>query len=108
MLQGNGVVAKAIVGCKIWFPYGSVGSIPTTRTIQLFSTASRIRERGDTRRSRRTDCSRRALSGRPMSGRGRKLCGAAGPPCDPEKNPLIKRETVELVRRPRAQAHLQV
>ena len=32
MLQGKGVVAKAIVGCKIWFPHGSVGSIPTTRT----------------------------------------------------------------------------
>jgi hypothetical protein len=27
-------VAKAIVGCKIWFPHGSVGSIPTTRTNQ--------------------------------------------------------------------------
>ena len=31
-LQGKGVVAKAIVGCKIWFPHGSVGLIPTTRT----------------------------------------------------------------------------
>jgi hypothetical protein len=27
-------VAKAIVGCKIWFPQGSVGSSPTTRTNQ--------------------------------------------------------------------------
>lgn len=26
-------MAKAIVGCKIWFPHGSVGSSPTTRTI---------------------------------------------------------------------------
>jgi transcriptional regulator with XRE-family HTH domain len=39
-----------------------------------------------------------ALSGRPMSGRGRKGFGEAGTPFEREKDPLIKRETLELVR----------
>ena len=39
-----------------------------------------------------------ALSGRPMSGRGRKGFGEAGTPLEQEKDPLIKRETLELVR----------
>ena len=38
-----------------------------------------------------------ALSGRPM-GRGRKGIGEAGTPFEQEKDPLIKRETLELVR----------
>jgi len=39
-----------------------------------------------------------ALAGRPMSGRGRKVFGEAGTPFEQEKDPLIKRETLELVR----------
>ena len=40
-----------------------------------------------------------ALSGRPMSGRGKKGgFGEAGTPFEQEKDPLIKRETLELVR----------
>jgi transcriptional regulator with XRE-family HTH domain len=39
-----------------------------------------------------------ALSGRPMSGRGRKGLGEAGTPFEKEKDPLIKRETLELMR----------
>jgi transcriptional regulator with XRE-family HTH domain len=39
-----------------------------------------------------------ALSGRPMSGRGRKTLGEAGTPFERDKDPLIKRETLELVR----------
>jgi transcriptional regulator with XRE-family HTH domain len=39
-----------------------------------------------------------ALSGRPMSGRGRKGFGEAATPFDQGKDPLIKRETLELVR----------
>ena len=39
-----------------------------------------------------------ALSGRPMSGRGRNGLGEAGTPFDKEKDPLIKRETLELLR----------
>jgi transcriptional regulator with XRE-family HTH domain len=39
-----------------------------------------------------------ALSGRPMSGRRRKGFGEAGTPFAQEKDPLIKRETLELVR----------
>jgi transcriptional regulator with XRE-family HTH domain len=39
-----------------------------------------------------------ARSGRPMSGRGRKGFGEAGTPFEQEKDPLIKRETLELVR----------
>ncbi len=39
-----------------------------------------------------------ALSGRPMSDRGRKGFGEAGTPFEQEKDPLIKRETLELVR----------
>jgi transcriptional regulator with XRE-family HTH domain len=39
-----------------------------------------------------------ALSGRPMSGRGRKGFGEAATPFDQDKDPLIKRETLELVR----------
>jgi transcriptional regulator with XRE-family HTH domain len=39
-----------------------------------------------------------ALSGRPMSGRGRKSFGEAGTPFEKEKDPLIKRETIDLVR----------
>jgi hypothetical protein len=39
-----------------------------------------------------------ALSGQPMSGRGRKGCGEVGTPFEREKDPLIKRETLELVR----------
>ena len=38
-----------------------------------------------------------ALSGRPMSGRGKGF-GEAGTPFEQEKDPLIKRETLELVR----------
>ncbi len=38
------------------------------------------------------------LSGRPMSGRGRKGFGEAGTPFEQEKDPLVKRETLELVR----------
>jgi transcriptional regulator with XRE-family HTH domain len=38
------------------------------------------------------------LSGRPMSGSGRKGFGEAGTPFEQEKDPLIKRETLELVR----------
>jgi transcriptional regulator with XRE-family HTH domain len=37
-----------------------------------------------------------ALSGRRMSGRGRKGFGDAGTPFEQEKDPLIKRETLEL------------
>ncbi len=39
-----------------------------------------------------------ALAGRPMSGRGRKGFGEAGTPFEQDKDPLIKRETLELVR----------
>ena len=40
-----------------------------------------------------------ALVGRPMSGRGRKGgFGEAGTPFEQDKDPLIKRETLELVR----------
>jgi transcriptional regulator with XRE-family HTH domain len=39
-----------------------------------------------------------ALSGRPMSGRGRNGFGEAGTPFEQEKDPMIKRETLELVR----------
>ena len=40
-----------------------------------------------------------ALAGRPISGRGRKGgFGEAGTPFEQEKDPLIKRETLELVR----------
>ena len=39
-----------------------------------------------------------ALSGRPMSGRRRKGYGEAGTPFGQEKDPLSKRETLELVR----------
>ena len=39
-----------------------------------------------------------ALRGRPMSGRGRKSYGEAGTPFEQEKDPLIKRETLEVVR----------
>ena len=39
-----------------------------------------------------------ALSGRPMSGRGRNGFGEAGTPFEREKDPMIKRETLELVR----------
>ena len=39
-----------------------------------------------------------ALSGRPMSGRGRKGFGEVGTPFEQEKDPLIKRETLELAR----------
>jgi len=39
-----------------------------------------------------------ALSGRPMAGRGRKVFGEAGTPFEQEKDPLIKRETLELMR----------
>jgi transcriptional regulator with XRE-family HTH domain len=39
-----------------------------------------------------------ALAGRPMSGRGRKGFGEVGTPFEQEKDPLIKRETLELVR----------
>jgi transcriptional regulator with XRE-family HTH domain len=39
-----------------------------------------------------------ALAGRPMSGRGKKGFGEAGTPFAKEKDPLIKRETLELVR----------
>ena len=39
-----------------------------------------------------------ALSGRPMSGRDHKGFGEAGTPFEQEKDPLIKRETLELVR----------
>jgi transcriptional regulator with XRE-family HTH domain len=39
-----------------------------------------------------------ALAGRPMSGRGRKGFGETGTPFEQERDPLIKRETLELVR----------
>lgn len=39
-----------------------------------------------------------ALSGRPMSGRRRKEYGEAATPFAQEKDPLVKRETLELVR----------
>jgi hypothetical protein len=39
-----------------------------------------------------------ALSGRPMSGRSRKGLGEAGTPFEKEKDLLIKRETLELMR----------
>jgi transcriptional regulator with XRE-family HTH domain len=39
-----------------------------------------------------------ALTGRPMSGRGKKGFGEAATPFEKEKDPLIKRETLELVR----------
>ena len=39
-----------------------------------------------------------ALAGRPMSGRGRKGIGGASARFEQEKDPLIKRETLELVR----------
>jgi DNA-binding XRE family transcriptional regulator len=38
------------------------------------------------------------LVGRPMSGRGRKGFGEAGTPFEQGKDPMIKRETLELVR----------
>jgi len=38
------------------------------------------------------------LSGRPVSGRGHKGFGEAGTPFEQDKDPLIKRETLELVR----------
>lgn len=38
------------------------------------------------------------LAGRPMSGRGHKSFGEAGTPFEQGKDPLIKRETLELVR----------
>ena len=38
-----------------------------------------------------------ALSSRPMSGRGRKGFGEPGTPFEQEKDPLVKRETLELV-----------
>jgi transcriptional regulator with XRE-family HTH domain len=40
----------------------------------------------------------KALSGRPLSGHGRKGFGEAGSPFKQEKDPLSKRETLELVR----------
>ncbi len=39
-----------------------------------------------------------ALAGRPMSGRDRKGFGEAGTPFEQQKDPFIKRETLELVR----------
>lgn len=39
-----------------------------------------------------------ALAGRPMLGRGRKGSGETSTPLEQEKDPLIKRETLELVR----------
>ena len=39
-----------------------------------------------------------ALAGRLMSGRGCKVFGEAGAPFEQEKDPLIKRDTLELVR----------
>jgi len=39
-----------------------------------------------------------ALSGRSMSSRGRKSFGEASTPFEQDKDPLIKRETLELVR----------
>jgi transcriptional regulator with XRE-family HTH domain len=39
-----------------------------------------------------------ALAGRPMSGRGKKGFGEASTPFETEKDPLVKRETLELVR----------
>jgi transcriptional regulator with XRE-family HTH domain len=39
-----------------------------------------------------------AQSGRPMSGHDNKRFGEAGTPFEKEKDPLIKRETLELVR----------
>ncbi|MFI5001886.1 MAG: helix-turn-helix domain-containing protein, partial [Reyranellales bacterium] len=39
-----------------------------------------------------------ALAGRPMGGRSRKGFGEAATPFEQEKDPLIKRETLELVR----------
>jgi transcriptional regulator with XRE-family HTH domain len=39
-----------------------------------------------------------ALAGRPMSGRGKKDLGEAATPFEHEKDPLAKRETLELVR----------
>jgi transcriptional regulator with XRE-family HTH domain len=39
-----------------------------------------------------------ALAGRPMSGRGKKGFGEAATPFETEKDPLVKRETLELVR----------
>jgi transcriptional regulator with XRE-family HTH domain len=39
-----------------------------------------------------------ALAGRLMSGRGRKGFGEEGTPFEQEKDPMIKRETLELVR----------
>ena len=39
-----------------------------------------------------------ALSGRPMSGHGSKGFGEAGTPFEQEKDPMIRRDTIELVR----------
>src|SRR5476649_2914720 len=39
-----------------------------------------------------------ALAGRPMSGRGKKGFGEVATPFEKDKDPLIKRETLELVR----------
>ncbi|MDP2374387.1 hypothetical protein [Reyranella sp.] len=39
-----------------------------------------------------------AFAGPPMSGRGRKGFGETGTPLEQEKDPLIKREALELVR----------
>jgi transcriptional regulator with XRE-family HTH domain len=39
-----------------------------------------------------------ALAGRPMAGRGRKSSAEAGTPFSQDSDPLIKRETLELVR----------
>jgi len=41
---------------------------------------------------------RAAPSGRPVSGRGREGFGEVGSPFKQEKDPLIRRETLELVR----------
>ncbi len=38
------------------------------------------------------------LAGRPMAGRGKKGFGEAATPFEQEKDPLVKRETLELVR----------
>ena len=44
------------------------------------------------------EMSANARPGRPRSGRGRKGAGKTGTPFEPELDPLIKRETLELVR----------
>ena len=71
MPQGKGVVAKAIVGCKIWFPHGSVGSIPTTRTNTTESYDAIAARASELDRRRHLPPSAALRRSQPCQGRGR-------------------------------------